>query len=129
MNRFTTFETVDLTVQVKKRDGTYEDFQQEKLIYGLDAACRYTRVSHDQVRALANKIKQELMVKGLREISSQELGDLVIRHLQKIDLVAYIRFSCVYKRFKDVRELVDAIQSISQEGEIHRLNEEINVTE
>jgi transcriptional repressor NrdR len=86
-------------------------------------------VSHDQVRALANKIKTELMVKGLREISSQELGDVVIRHLQKIDLVAYIRFSCVYKRFKDVRELVDAIQSISQEGEIHRLNEETNVTE
>ena len=49
LRRFTTFETIELTIQVHKRDGRYEDFQQQKLINGMDAACRLTTVSHDQV--------------------------------------------------------------------------------
>lgn len=123
MKRFTTFETVDLSLQVKKRDGTFEDFQQEKLIHGMDAACRHTRVSHDQVRAIAYKIKSELMAKGVREISSQELGDIVIRQLKETDVVAYIRFACVYKRFKDVRELLQAIRELEKEEIIHAAEE------
>ncbi|HSX11015.1 MAG TPA: transcriptional regulator NrdR [Chlamydiales bacterium] len=123
MKRFTTFETVDLSLQVKKRDGTFEDFQQEKLIHGIDAACKHTRVSHDQVRALAYKIKADLMAKGVREISSQELGDIVIRQLKDTDVVAYIRFACVYKRFKDVRELLQAIQELENEEMIHAAEE------
>lgn len=123
MKRFTTFETVDLSLQVKKRDGTFEDFQQEKLIHGMDAACRHTRVSHDQVRAIASKIKSELLAKGVREILSQELGDIVIRQLKETDVVAYIRFACVYKRFKDVRELLEAIQELKNEETIHAAEE------
>jgi transcriptional repressor NrdR len=123
MKRFTTFETVDLSLQVKKRDGTFEDFLQEKMIQGIDAACRHTRVSHDQVRALAYKIKSDLMAKGIREISSQELGDLVIGQLKGIDVVAYIRFACVYKRFKDIRELLEAIQELESEETIHAAEE------
>lgn len=124
MRRFTTFETIDLSLQVKKRDGTFEDFQQEKLVSGLDAACRHTRVSHDQICALADKIKAGLMAKGVREITSRELGDLVMLHLQKIDVVAYIRFACVYKRFKDIRELVEAIHLIDPEGFIKESDSE-----
>jgi transcriptional repressor NrdR len=123
MKRFTTFETVDLSLKVKKRDGTFEDFQQEKLIHGMDAACRHTRVSHDQVRGIDYKIKSELMAKGVREISSQELGDIVIRQLKETDVVAYIRFACVYKRFKDVRELLEAIQELKNEETIHAAEE------
>lgn len=113
MRRFTTFETVDLIMQVKKRDGTYEDFQQDKLIHGIDAACRHTRVSHDQVRTLACQIKADLMASGNREIESRVLGEIVMDHLKKMDVVAWIRFACVYKRFKHINELVEAIQSIS----------------
>lgn len=119
MRRFTTFETVDLSLQVKKRDGTYEDFQQEKLINGMDAACRHTLISHDQVRSLAYKIKADLMARAVREITSKELGEIALQHLQKTDVVAYIRFACVYKRFKDfkdIRELVKAIQSSAPQG-------------
>lgn len=131
MRRFTTFETIDLSLQVKKRDGTFEDFQQDKLVSGLDAACRHTRVSHDQICSLAYKIKAELMAKGVREITSRELGDLVMLHLQKIDVVAYIRFACVYKRFKDIRELVEAIHLIDPEGFIKEsdIEETIHATE
>lgn len=112
-NRFTTFETIDLTVQVKKRDGTYEDFDQTKLIRGLDAACCYSKISHDQVIDIVSKITADLMTKSIREISTKELGDVVMSFLQKRDMVAYIRFACVYRRFKDIGEVVDAIRSVS----------------
>jgi len=111
--RFTTFETVDLSLQVKKRDGSYEDFQLEKLIKGLDAASRHTRISHEQVRILASSIATELMERQLREINTTELGELVMQRLKDIDMVAYVRFACVYRRFKDVDELMDAIQTAS----------------
>ncbi len=109
LRRFTTFETVDLTMQVQKRDGRYEDFQQEKLIKGLGAACRHTRISHDQVRALADRITADLMERQSREICTTEIGEIVMNHLRELDPIAYIRFACVYRRFKDVDELMDAI--------------------
>lgn len=112
-NRFTTFEIVDLTIQVKKRDGTFEDFKQEKLLKGLDAACRHSKVSHDQIRGIVSKITSDLMAKQIREISTKDLGEIVMMELQEIDMVAYIRFACVYRRFKDIGEIVEAIQSIS----------------
>ncbi|HSW73416.1 MAG TPA: transcriptional regulator NrdR [Chlamydiales bacterium] len=110
--RFTTFETVDLVIQVKKRDGTYEDFQQPKMINGLDAACRHTKISHDQVRALANKITKDLLDRQIHEISTRELGEIVMEHLQKLDVIAYIRFACVYRRFKEIDELMEAIDGL-----------------
>lgn len=113
LRRFTTFETVDLTIQVLKRDGHYEDFQQEKLIKGLEAACRHTRISRQQVHEIAYKITAELMERQWKEIAATELGEIVMKHLQELDTVAYIRFACVYKRFKDVDELKDAIENIS----------------
>ncbi len=118
LKRFTTFETVDLCLQVKKRDGTYEDFEQNKLIKGLEAACRHTKISHDRVGEIAYHIMKDLMDRQLREISTVELGDLAMKELQKTDVIAYIRFACVYKRFKEVDELMDAIQGIVLEENI-----------
>lgn len=115
--RFTTFETVDLTIQVHKRDGRYEDFQQDKLIRGLDAACRHTRISHDQVRALAAQITAELMERQVREIETTELGEIVMKHLKDLDTIAFIRFACVYRRFKDMDELMDEIQNMKGIGD------------
>ena len=114
LRRFTTFETIDLTLQVQKRDGRYEDFNQDKLIRGLDAACRHTRISHDQVLSLASQIAAELMDKQVREIKTSELGELAMRRLQGLDTIAYIRFACVYRRFKDVDELMDAIGNVRE---------------
>ncbi len=115
--RFTTFETVDLTIQVCKKDGTYEDFQQQKLINGLDAACRHTKISHDQVRSLSYQITRDLLERQMREISTKELGEIVMEHLKKLDVIAYIRFACVYRRFKEIDELMEAIHSISSTDE------------
>lgn len=113
LRRFTTFETVDLTIQVQKRDGRYEEFSQEKLIKGLDAACRHTQISHDQVRALAYRIASDLMERQVKEVKTSELGEMIMKHLQGLDTIAYIRFACVYRRFKDVGELMDAIGDIA----------------
>ena len=118
LKRFTTFETIDLTLQVKKRDGRYEDFNLEKLLKGLAAACRHTRVSHDQVRELASEIAMELTGRQLREISATELGELAMKKLQALDTVAYIRFACVYKRFKDMDQLMNAIQGLAPDDKV-----------
>lgn len=110
--RFTTFETIELTVQVKKRNGTYEEFQQQKLIDGIEAACRHTKISHDQAVGLALKITDELMQGHVQEISTKKLGEMVMSELQALDPIAYIRFACVYQRFKDLNELEEAIKTI-----------------
>lgn len=113
--RFTTFETVDISLQVRKRDGSYEDFSLPKLIKGLDSASRHTRISHDQVRDLASQIANELVENQVRDIDTTRLGELVMEKLRKLDTVAYIRFACVYRRFKDVDEIMDAIHTIAPE--------------
>lgn len=110
--RFTTFETIELTVQVKKRDGTYEDFQQQKLVNGLAAACRHTKISYDQVISLASKIANELIQSQVQEISTTQLGEMVMQELHSLDPIAYIRFACVYRRFKELKELEGAIKTI-----------------
>ncbi|OGN62696.1 MAG: transcriptional regulator NrdR [Chlamydiae bacterium RIFCSPHIGHO2_12_FULL_49_11] len=112
--RFTTFETIDLTTQVKKRDGSYEEFQIDKLIRGLDAACRHTRISHDRVRALAAEIMAEVQERQEREITTLAIGELAMEKLKKLDTVAYIRFACVYRRFKDKDEIIHAMDGATQ---------------
>jgi transcriptional repressor NrdR len=123
LRRFTTFETIDLTIQVQKRDGRYEDFRQDKLIKGLDAACRHTKINHDQVLALAYRITSDLMEGGVREIRTSELGEAVMKHLQALDPIAYIRFACVYRRFKHVDELVYEIAHITPKDGVAEIDE------
>lgn len=115
--RFTTFETIELTMQIRKRDGRYEEFQQKKLIDGMLAACRHTTISHDHVLALASKITTELMQRQVREISTKELGEIVMQNFLSLDPIAYIRFACVYQRFKDIDELLEAIKTIQPKDE------------
>jgi transcriptional repressor NrdR len=115
--RFTTFETVELIVQVKKRNGTYEEFQQQKLLNGISAACRHTKISQDQVIALTSQITNELMHSQVQEISTTKLGEMIMKFLQSLDPIAYIRFACVYRRFKDLKELEEAIKTIPSKDE------------
>jgi transcriptional repressor NrdR len=122
LRRFTTFETIELTLQVHKRDGRYEDFQQQKLINGLDAACRHTTISHEQVLALTSKITGDLLQRQVRAINTTELGDMVMKELQELDSIAYIRFACVYRRFKNIDELMDAIRTIEPKDDLIGVN-------
>lgn len=110
--RFTTFETLELTVQVHKRDGRYEDFSQLKLIAGIEAACRHTTVSREQVIQIATSITNAIMEKQVRDIETEEVGEMVMQSLRHLDPIAYIRFACEYRRFKDIDELMVAIQTL-----------------
>jgi len=119
LNRFTTFETIELSMQVQKRDGRYEDFQQQKLLNGIEAACRHTKISREQIQTIAAQITSHIMQQQLREIHTKELGEMVMKHLLAADAIAYIRFACEYRRFQDIGELVEAIKSIQAKDE-HR---------
>lgn len=110
--RFTTFETIELTVQVHKRDGRWEEFQQQKLIKGIAAACSRTQVNHEQVIGVAVAITDEVMQMQGKEITTEEIGELVMKHLKALNLIAYIRFACVYRRFQEISELLNAINGI-----------------
>jgi transcriptional repressor NrdR len=92
-------ETVEL--MVRKKDGKLERFDVNKIIRGLQKACEKRPVSMDQIHELADRVRQDLMLKGREEITSQEIGDLVMKYLKKLDRIAYIRFASVYKQFEE----------------------------
>lgn len=111
--RFTTFETIELALQVNKRDGRWEEFQQHKLIKGLTAACSHTTVSPEEVNAMAATITDELLERQVKEITAAEIGELVMKHLKALNPIAYIRFACVYRRFNEINELIREINAIT----------------
>jgi transcriptional repressor NrdR len=100
--RFTTYEYVEtVELMVCKKDGKLERFDVNKIIRGLQKACEKRPVTMDQINELAGHVRQDLMLKGKEEITSQEIGDLVMKYLKNLDRIAYIRFASVYKQFEE----------------------------
>jgi transcriptional repressor NrdR len=100
--RFTTYEYIEaVELMVRKKDGRLERFDPNKIIRGLQKACEKRPVTMQQIRDLAQRVKQDLMMKSKDEVSSREIGDLVIGYLKKLDRVAYVRFASVYRRFEE----------------------------
>jgi transcriptional repressor NrdR len=108
--RFTTYEYVEtVELMVRKKDGKLERFDANKIIRGLQKACEKRPITMDQINELAGHIRQDLMLKGKEEVSSQEVGDSVMKYLKNLDRIAYIRFASVYKKFEepeDFRQLL-----------------------
>src|SRR3972149_9404449 len=97
--RFTTYEYVEtVELMVRKKDGKLERFDLNKIIRGLQKACEKRPVTMEQIHELADHVRQDLMLSGKEEVSSQQIGDLVTKYLKKLDRVAYIRFASVYKQ-------------------------------
>ncbi len=100
--RFTTYEYVEsVEIMVRKKDGKLEQFDVNKIIRGLQKACEKRPVNMDQINQLASQVRQDLMLGGKGEVSSQEIGDLVMKRLKGLDRIAYIRFASVYKKFEE----------------------------
>ncbi len=100
--RFTTYEYVEtVELMVRKKDGKLERFDVNKIIRGLQKACEKRPVTMDQINELASRVRQDLMLKGKEEITSQKIGDLVMKYLKELDRIAYIRFASVYKQFEE----------------------------
>jgi len=111
--RFTTYEYIEtVELMVRKKDGRIERFDLNKIIRGLQKACEKRPVTMEQIRSLAESVRQDLMIKGKEEVSSQEIGDLVTKYLKNLDRVAYIRFASVYREFKEPRDFQRALQEV-----------------
>jgi transcriptional repressor NrdR len=100
--RFTTYEYVEtVELMVRKKDDRLERFDVNKIIRGLQKACEKRPVTMSQINELAERVRQDLMLKDAEEVASQEIGDLIMKHLKNIDRIAYIRFASVYKQFEE----------------------------
>lgn len=111
--RFTTYERVEeMVLKVVKRDGAREPFTRDKIRKGIERACWKRPVSDTQIESLVSGIELEITNSYETEIGSKEIGELVMERLAKVDEVAYLRFASVYGRFKDVRDFVQAVQSM-----------------
>lgn len=111
--RFTTYERLEESpVIVIKRDGKRERFDREKLKRGLFKSCEKTVVTAEKIDKIINEVEQELKEKDTTEIESKVIGNLAAKRLKKIDKVAYIRFSSVFKRFVDLDDFEDELKKI-----------------
>lgn len=113
-NRFTTYEKVDdLPLLVIKKDGRREIFDQHKILDGLIKACQKRPVSLNKLESITSEIERVLKSNSLkREISTYEIGELVMNKLKDIDQVAYVRFASVYREFKDINTFLNEIENL-----------------
>ena len=108
--RFTTFESAELVMpRVIKRDGSREPFNKDKLRAGLQRALEKRPVSTEKVEQCILSLKSQLRATGEREVSSELLGNLIMKALKELDKVAYVRFASVYRSFEDIREFGEEI--------------------
>ena len=89
---------------VKKKDGRLERFNPDKLITGLQKACEKRPVSLEQIKDIAEEVRQEIIAEGRDEVTTKEIGDKIIAHLRNLDYVAYVRFASVYRDFKEAED-------------------------
>ena len=113
--RFTTFERVETKeIVVIKKDGRREPFSREKLRSGLLKACEKRPISHETIEKIVDEIERELRNSNNMEISSKDVGELVMRKLKTLDKVAYIRFASVYREFADIKHFEEELKKIKK---------------
>ena len=111
--RFTSYEYVEtIELMVKKKDGRLERFDENKIVRGLQKACEKRPVTMDQIHELADYARRDLMSLGKEEVSSREIGDLLMKYLKKLDRVAYIRFASVYKEFEEPEDFKKLLKEV-----------------
>ena len=111
--RFTTYETVEsLPLIVIKKDGSRQTFDRDKLLGSMLKACEKRSVPLAKLEELAREIEQTLQNDMEREVSSAEIGELVMDRLKEVDEVAYVRFASVYRQFKDIGTFMDELNKL-----------------
>lgn len=111
--RFTTYERVEtVNLFVIKRDGRREQFSREKLKTGLLKSCEKTTVPVEVIEKIVTDIVRELRGGESVEVSSEKIGQLVADHLKKLDKIAYIRFSSVFRRFVDIEDFEKEVKKL-----------------
>jgi len=103
--RFTTYEKIgEVDFFVIKKDGSRQKYDKEKMKRGIILACKKRPVTIEAIEDLISKVEQELRREGNVEISSDQIGHLVMKYLKELDDVAYIRFASIYKAFKNTND-------------------------
>ena len=101
-----------LPLVVVKRDGSRQSFDKVKLINGMVRACEKRPVTLSQLEKIADDIEQELQSSLEREISTVDIGEMVMTRLKDVDEVAYVRFASVYRSFKDINTFMDELSKL-----------------
>lgn len=108
--RFTTYETVEtVPILVVKKDGSRQPFNIEKIRAGMIKACEKRPVSIAQIDEMASDIEKQIQNSLRQEVSSQEIGEMIMTKLKAVDEIAYVRFASVYRQFKDVTNFIKLI--------------------
>jgi transcriptional repressor NrdR len=114
--RFTTYEAAELNLpRVIKNNGSREPFREDKLRAGMLRALEKRPVGSDRIEAAISRIKKRLLARGEREVSSREIGEIVMQELGSLDHVAYVRFASVYRSFEDVNEFREVIDRLEKQ--------------
>jgi transcriptional repressor NrdR len=112
--RFSTYERIEYTLpQVVKKDGRREEFSSHKIRAGIVRACEKRPVTQVQIDELVDWLERQVQSLYLKEISSLEIGELMLEGLKQLDQIAYIRFSSVYREFSDVSEFEEVLKSLT----------------
>ena len=116
--RFTSYERIDeIPYMVVKKDGTRERFERQKVISGLLKACEKRPVSVSELESVANRVEATLQERPDKEISTEEIGALVMEALRGLDAVAYVRFASVYRHFRDIGEFMTELKGLLKANE------------
>jgi len=111
--RFTTYEYIEeLPLMVVKKDGRREPFDRKKLLAGLLKACEKRPVGMDKLEEIVDNIERTLNQNFEQEVSSSEVGELIMKHLYELDEIAYVRFASVYRQFKDINQFMKELKGI-----------------
>ena len=103
--RFTTYEKIARDdLYVIKKDGRREKFSREKLETGINLAFEKRPVEKEKIIKMINEIEEQIRKRGKKEITTSEIGELVMKKIKRIDNVAYIRFASVYRDFQDIKD-------------------------
>lgn len=114
--RFTTYEKVELTnLIVVKKDGTRQQFNKDKMLNGVIRACEKRHISLEQIQKMVDEIESDFRNEGIKEISTNQIGEKIMDRLKFLDEIAYVRFASVYREFTDLtsfeKELKDLLKS------------------
>lgn len=111
--RFTTYERIDeIPYMVVKKDGRREKFDRQKVLNGLLRACEKRPVSMGRLAELVDEVEGRLSENAEREVSTTEIGELLVQRLKALDKVAYVRFASVYRDFQDVEAFLNELKDL-----------------
>lgn len=116
--RFTTYERLEeAPLMVIKKDGRREPFDRKKLLAGILKACEKRPIPMEKIEAMIDEAERNLQKNYEKEVSSANIGELVMKQLHDLDEVAYVRFASVYRQFKDINQFMKELSSLLKEGQ------------